>query len=457
MSATDAACHEPTGGHSSASLPWADDPRGDDKTRLLKYVRENGYGVPVVNAVRAVVAPDAEAGDADHRLALRFYRGHPDLFKTDRRDGFVWVEPRPAAFHLTVSKHSPKHTDSDGMALSNAKNVLGRRRAVTSDGTRGVLLGALAAKRDATEDEFVVFRDRTDPSNHLLVPFATRFNSPRRVREARERFDGVWRTAAERFDRGVVLTLTTDPARFDSLAAATETLIDDVNRLKAWVANRFADGSRPPSVVVPEFTEKGFPHVHVALFGEGFVPHAVLSNYWGGRRDRGSVVWCDAVVSRCDRWLWVGERPDRADGRGPRAYLGKTLGDLKALAAVDPETVHAAAGRLRADDAEDDDLAREWWKLACYWATETRLFTTSPSLRSEDSEASARDARGDADGPRWQFVGVARYGDLPAHVTRDATLIRRERRRRPPPGAQNRSYEPPQGDNSSAIVPTTTR
>lgn len=64
MSAADAACHEPTGDHSSPSLPWADDPRGDDKTRLLKYIRENGYGVPVVNAVRAVLSPDAEAGDA---------------------------------------------------------------------------------------------------------------------------------------------------------------------------------------------------------------------------------------------------------------------------------------------------------------------------------------------------------------------------------------------------------
>jgi hypothetical protein len=197
VSATDPACHEPTRGHSSASLPWADDPRGDDKTRLLKYVRENDYGVPVVNAVRAIVAPDAEAGDADHRLALRFYRDHSTLFKTDGRDGFVWIEPRPAAFHLSASKHSPKHTDVDWVALSNAKNVLGRRRAVTSDGTRGVLLGALAAKRDAIEDEFVVFRERANPSNHLLVPFATRFNSLRRVREARQRFDGAWRTAVD--------------------------------------------------------------------------------------------------------------------------------------------------------------------------------------------------------------------------------------------------------------------
>ena len=108
-------------------------------------------------------------------------------------------------------------------------------------------------------------------------------------------------------------------------------------------------------------------------------------------------------------------------------------GDLEALTATEPETVHAAARRLRAGDAGDDHPAREWWKLACYWANDTQLFTTSPSLRPNNSEASMKDTHGDTDGPRWQFVGVARYGDLPAHITRDATLIRRERRRRPPP------------------------
>lgn len=55
----------------------------------MKYVRENGYDVRVVNAVRAVVNPDAEPGDADDRLALRLYCNHPDLFKTNRRDGFA--------------------------------------------------------------------------------------------------------------------------------------------------------------------------------------------------------------------------------------------------------------------------------------------------------------------------------------------------------------------------------
>jgi hypothetical protein len=138
-----------------------------------------------------------------------------------------------------------------------------------------------------------------------------------------------------------VLTLTTDPARFDSLAAATETLMDDVNRLKAWVANRFADGSRPPSVVVPEFTEKGFPHVHVALFGEGFVPHAVLSNYWGGRRDHSFVM--DRVLrgavrdlveegehyksvniaEKCYDWLADVDEVTRAPER--REYINSTM------------------------------------------------------------------------------------------------------------------------------------
>jgi len=38
------------------------------------------------------------------------------MFKTARRDGTVWVEPRPAAFHLTPSKHRAKTTDRAGTA-----------------------------------------------------------------------------------------------------------------------------------------------------------------------------------------------------------------------------------------------------------------------------------------------------------------------------------------------------
>ncbi|PSQ33991.1 hypothetical protein BRD08_10845, partial [Halobacteriales archaeon SW_10_66_29] len=69
--------------------------------------------------------------------------------------------------------------------------------------------------------------------------------------EARERFREAFDRSAQEFNRGVLVTLTTDPGRFDSLLSATESLMDDVARFKSWLATDRRLGSRPPSIVVP--------------------------------------------------------------------------------------------------------------------------------------------------------------------------------------------------------------
>jgi len=156
---------------------------------------------------------------------------------------------------------------------------------------------------------------------------------------------------------GSCVTLTTDPSRFDSLLDATESLIDDVSRFKSWLATDSRLGSRPPSVVVPEFTESGLPHVHVLLFGVSWVvPHAVLSAYWSGSRDRGEVVWFDRLESRGEGgcWRWAGEGPDDADGRSPRAYLAKVLATFNDFASATPDTAREAARALRKDNETSD-------------------------------------------------------------------------------------------------------
>lgn len=171
--------------------------------------------------------------------------------------------------------------------------------------------------------------------------------------------------------RGVVVTVTTDPKRFESIAVATETLMDDVNNLKSWIASRFSDGTSPANVVASEFTDTGLPHAHIALFGMGFVPEAALSHYWNTRRDRAYKVYCDGIVHRGGRWVWWSGRPGRSGGRGPRAYLSKAFAEMESLAAAHPDTVHAAAESLRADTGESD-ARTSWWKLALYWIMDTR-------------------------------------------------------------------------------------
>jgi hypothetical protein len=474
------------------------DPRADAKDELLTYAVENREDAPVVVAARAVLNPDADAGDADHRLALRFYRGHPDLFKTDRQDGLVWVWPRTPAFTCPANKHRPKHGDSDGTGDDtaatgesgggnsgrdrpkvNALAALGRRRTVECDGTRGYLLDALATYRETTEDHFHrLDRERGDGPEHLLVPYSTRFNSNRRVRDARERFGGALDRAADRYDRAVLVTLTTDPSRFGSIREATASLMGDVSRFKSWLATDGRLGSRTPSVVVPEFTDAGVPHAHVLLFGVSWVvPHAELSAYWSASRDRGEVVWFDRLESRGEggRWRWVSGGPEDAGGRSPRAYLSKMLDVLDGFASTAPEGVREAARGLGRGDGSDDPAGRpggvsdgerdgpgtvtaglsdplaggtggvtatdcgaetdgdavargrEWWKLALYWATETRFFTLSTALKSSDD--TGKDTLPHV--PCYRYVGTARLGEFPGYVRERATVLSRDPR--PPP------------------------
>ncbi|MCU4974858.1 hypothetical protein OB955_19240 [Halobacteria archaeon AArc-m2/3/4] len=328
--------------------------------------------------------------------------------------------------------------------------MLRRRRQFDDPVARGDLLGAFAAKREATEDRFHAFEDTLDSGTHILVPYTTRFNSERRVGETRNRYRTAWERAAEQHTDGVVLTLTTDPSKYDHLFDAAATLLKDVDRLRAWLAYDPATGpARPgyrlPAIVVPEFTADGKPHVHIAFFGVSWLtPQVAISNYWDRNCNRGRIVWLDRIVNRGGRWRWATKtsnrkHPDTA-GRSPRSYLEDGVNLLAESAAAPAAELHEAAAALRdesrAETAEDPDpAARErgerLWKAALYWATGFRVFTLSPSLRAsqDDSEESERRALA-PDGtplpanalPRYRYIGTARYDEFPASVRDGATV-----------------------------------
>jgi hypothetical protein len=100
-----------------------------------------------------------------------------------------------------------------------------------------------------------------------------------------------------------------------------------------------------------------------------------------------------------------------------RQYLGKAIRGLQDVADMD-------AGDLR-DAVEDGDISL--WRQALYWATERQYCSCSGYLKDS----------GDSDGlphvKRYEFVGVAQYRDIPAHVKRDAAILDRP----PPPSGQS--------------------
>ncbi|REA05481.1 hypothetical protein DEQ92_04150 [Haloferax sp. Atlit-6N] len=307
------------------------------------------------------------------------------------------------------------------------------------------MLACLADYRAATDDRVHLLRRvRGHGDPYRIVPYRTRFNSVGRALTARDRLrDGFDVAAASGYQRGLVVTLTTDPKRYADLGEATASLGDDLGRFRSWLAYRLrdADGSRwtPPSVAVREFSSKGVPHVHLVLFGVGAtdLPTAAVREYWDETRGRGEQVFTDEVRRRGSTsggsWVWA--RPRQGRRRSPLAYLSKGVRDLAAFAGASTGEVRAAAERLRAGDAGEDDVARSWWTLACHYATESRLVTVSDRLRPTDGSDDSRLPHV----PCYEYVGTASLGALPGYI-REQTGIWSgsfsDLQPQPPPGTE---------------------
>jgi len=470
--------------------PWSGTARADDKTRLYRYVLHSPEGTPLAKVVTDVFGDDTgDYTNTDYQLARRFFDRH-DCFQIARRDGLLWVEPTPAAFHLTRCKQTARTQDGDGTTLSTgtngddpndtdtsndgsnvppakerAQSLLSKVSTVGTDSTRASLLRALATELGSVEDRYAIMeRVRGSGPEYLLCPYKNRFNAPDRVADLRSSYRRAWRRARREYDDAVCVTLTTDPALHDSIADATDALLANKNRLAQWLSydpdgddRPSRPGYTPPNLYALEFTDSGLPHLHVVFFGVRWLTtQAALSRYWGDRRGQGRIVHVRQVRKRGGEFVLrtPGQVDPTTDGDGvtdgvrtARQYLGKGLATLADVASLSPSDVADAADRRQAGDATGDR-----WKLALYWATGKQFWGGSPSLTtdpdgSDDDDTGSRTVEGGTDGPNpgvdagnlphvpcYRFVGVAQYGNIPAHVRQSAvTLSRSDARGRPPP------------------------
>jgi hypothetical protein len=390
---------------------------------------------------------------ADGQLARRFFEDHPELFKTQRRDGYTWVYPRRAAFHLNRRKHRAKTADGDGatgktaetgpdFAKDRARAMLSKVAELGSDSLRADMLGELGTELASVADVWNVFErinDRGTGPEYLCLPYWNRFNSEQRASNLRASWRRAWRRARRQYDDAVVVTLTTDPKRHDNIADATDGLIENKNRLSSWLAYDLESGPsrpgfRPSNLYVLEFTDSGIPHLHVVYFGVRWLtPQWNLVDYWD-ERGQGRVVDVRRLSKRGEEFVMptdaLPDDPDADGKRTARSYLGKSLRSLSTVASMDPGGVVDAASARRSGDPRDADDAL--WKVALYWALERRFFSGSPELTNDDPDGDDADSL-----PQvrcYRYVGTAEYSDLPGYVRdRGLFLTRRNKREYPPP------------------------
>jgi hypothetical protein len=451
----------------STSIPWSDHPRGDDKSRIWRYLLNTPSGAPIVKIARDLfdVSPDEDetAYQREHRFVTRFVEDAP-IFRIDRRQGFDRAEPRPTAFHLRGPKQQ-SNTDAvgrfddlpqtetpkiakteDEIALNQyprdfARNFISSRGCTEMTPARAqVIENQFASYLEQIDGRFNILKNIYDEHpEYLLIPYKTLYNSPERVADNWRRYHNAWQKATEEYSTAVQVTLTTDPKKYESLQEMADEIGKNFNRFMSWTTRRLADrcddlgsaghnlrecpdcqeyGDRPDYVKALEWTDKGRAHLHIILFGVDWLADKHAISDWAGKY-QGEIVDVRGVKRKPVRdgegmqvnghdlaWISNGDSDD--GGKNEKAHLGKYLAEDM------PADESISEIRQRVGD-DDDDL----WKTALFWATGKQFWSCSEDLETGDGDGNDLDEL-----VRYVFVGAANHDDIPKHVWESSVKLR---------------------------------
>lgn len=419
-----------------------------------------------------------DGSDSDYTFLNRFINDlteNTDLVRTealagdDAKQRFVY--PKPSLFDLISEGISETDQASDDLVYDRewCLNLLESKRDTykrLTDSEKDHLANSLRRYIQRVRDYRLAFdvclvtRSGRDV-RRMEKPYATRFTDPGRIDQQYAMLQSALEEGYDIAETAVFCTLTTDPKKFDSLLDAIMAINDNFHALTQWMKR---DPSTKPDtrkkpvnawygpdcgvtgrprekleyVKVLEFTESGYPHLHVLFFdppcreSDGMpwlCDKAELSHQWNKdtekRTGQGQIVDTWPLVYRDDldeiddaefndsegfvSWYRYGDHDhdqdwieahsnqhDQIDFDGDEdnpmektagAYIGKyvseTQGLLQNLESLDDPSW---TGETQGKSA--------WWKLALYWATQRRFWSPSRNIRQriklDDDRADVR-------------------------------------------------------------------
>lgn len=479
----------------SPAVPWSDHPQAGDMTRVYKYLLENPSGVAVSRICEAVygeLSSDERCYTSTEYERVRRFLENSEIAALERSTAVIQATPTLEAFHLThgmqnsySDPESPgnhrergSNVDLESLGLSHkqfARSFLRRIKSVDSIAKARAVTKPYLRYLESIDDVRLIMEDQMSPTeNYLLLPYRTRFNDESRKADQWRRYHDAWDNSLDLgYRRGLHLTLTTDPGRYDNLTEMVDGLFNAWGKLLEALNQRSDLDERLPFIRALEFTgsEKsnfpGLPHLHVVVFGLGYIDHGWLKAYMDGNADHCSNVWIEPLVRRNDTWLHKNNTSSEGQTVDAKAYLGEYLS--KAFDDVGRLEEHWT--EMYDWETDREAYSSSIWKMALYWATGRQFWDCSHSLK-EDSVDRLEDVPGlgstkierladegvrtlsdvrlstvedleavdgvssemaeklkklagvptDFDLGRWKFVGAATVNDIPWPVLQNATV-----------------------------------
>jgi len=258
--------------------------------------------------------------------------------------------------------------------------------------------GLFEAWLERVSKSYIVLRARYDgiAPEWRVLKSQTRFTSKKRKKRLYARYYAAWEKASERHDEGVFLTLTTDWRRFSNLWDAIKAVSVAWDRFRRWMERR-NEGKRLEFIKVPEFTEVGFLHLHVVVFGVSWLAEKYdITEEWE-RLGIGKITYIYGIQKdkATGKWVWKKRKP-RGARKDVMSYLKKYLSKVF-------------------DERREFKQNLSKSKQHLYWATLTRFFTVSRSLIGEGKP------------PRelpsfYEYFGVFRWDELPIELLEGAAV-----------------------------------
>ncbi len=137
------------------------------------------------------------------------------------------------------------------------------------------------------EDCYLILRnsnpDLINNNNRgIIAQCQTRF-SPKRRKETHQRMDMFSKKVGEmQIKKGLQITLTTDPKKYDSLAGVGDAWYFQLSKFIDWMNIRLRRaGNKGTSVYLTakEITESGLLHVHIGIYAKGLTGKILMRSY----------------------------------------------------------------------------------------------------------------------------------------------------------------------------------